>query len=309
MRIIYIHQLFKTPNEGGGIRSWYLAKALVDAGHQIEFISSHTELDTLQVVDGIRVHYLRIPYDNSFGFIKRLWVYGLFVLKARKKAKEIGKADLAYVMTTPLTTGFIATWIKRKLGIPYFFEVGDLWPDVPVQMGVIKNSLLKKWLFKKEKEFYGQADKVIALSPDIQKNIESKTITPVVMIPNMADTSFFKPSFRETEITSEHPLKILYCGAHGRANQLEFLIEAARVSQDLPIQFTLMGAGSEKSRIMKLADGLLNVQFLNHGSKEQVREAIESHDAMYISFQNLSMLHTGSPNKFFDACDDGKNVI
>jgi glycosyltransferase involved in cell wall biosynthesis len=309
MTILYIHQLFKTPQEGGGIRSWYLAKALVDAGHQVEFISSHTELDNLQVIDGIRVHYLRIPYDNSYGFIRRLWVYGLFVLKARKKAQEIGKADLAYVMTTPLTTGFIATWIKRKLGIPYFFEVGDLWPDVPVQMGVIKNSFLKKWLFQKEKEFYDEADKVIALSPDIQKNIESKTSTPVVMIPNMADTSFFKPSFRKDEISAEHQLKILYCGAHGQANQLEFLIEAARMSQKLPIHFTLMGAGSEKKRIMKLADGLSNVNFLDHGGKEDVRDTIQAHDAMYISFQNLPMLHTGSPNKFFDALASGKMII
>jgi glycosyltransferase involved in cell wall biosynthesis len=309
LTILYIHQLFKTPTEGGGIRSWFLAKALVDAGHTVEMISSHNKKAGLEIIDGIRVHYLRIPYDNSYGFFRRLWAYGLFVLKARQIARKIGTADLAYVMTTPLTTGFIATWIKRRLNIPYYFEVGDLWPDVPVEMGVIGNPILKKWLFRKEKEFYEQAEKVIALSPDIASNIRTKTVTPVEVIPNMADTAFFTPTFRTVEITLENPLKILYCGAHGRANQLEFLIDAARAVQSLPIRFTLMGAGSEKKRIFQLATELTNITFLPHGSKEDVREQLAQHDALYISFQNLPMLHTGSPNKFFDALAAGKMII
>lgn len=291
------------------MRSWYLAKALVEAGHTVEMISSHNRKSSTETIDGIRVHYCRIPYDNSYGFLRRLWAYGRFVLKARKIAKRIGQADLAYVMTTPLTTGWIATWIKHRLGIPYYFEVGDLWPDVPVEMGVIRNPWLKKWLYRKEKLFYDEAQKVIALSPDIAKNIQTKTKTPVEVIPNMADTRYFSASFRQNEIDHESPLKILYCGAHGRANHLEFLIEAARTTVDLPVHFTLMGTGSEKPRIVQLADGLKNVSFLPHGSKKDVKMEVEAHDAMYISFQNLPMLHTGSPNKFFDSLAAGKMVI
>ncbi|MEQ9231531.1 MAG: glycosyltransferase, partial [Cyclobacteriaceae bacterium] len=141
------------------------------------------------------------------------------------------------------------------------------------------------------------------------KNIESKTNTPVELIPNMADTDFFKPTFRKEEISAEKPLRILYCGAHGRANQLEFLVMAAQVSQHLPISFTLMGAGSEKARIQQLASGLTNVTFIDHGGKKEVRSQLEKHDAVYLSFQNLPMLHTGCPNKFFDALAAGKIVI
>jgi len=309
MRILYIHQLFRTPQEGGGIRSWYLAKALVEAGHDVDLISSHNTKQGLEIIDGIRVHYVQISYNNSFGFIKRLWAYGQFVLQARALAKKLEKPDLAYVMTTPLTTGFIATWMKHKLGLPYFFEVGDLWPDVPVEMGVIKNHWLKKWLYKKEKQFYDEAEKVIALSPDIAGNIQSKSETPVDVIPNMADTEFYQPNFRTEEVTKENPLQVLYCGAHGRANHLEYLIEAARASQNLPIHFTLMGAGSEKNRLIERASDLANVSFRNHGNKEEVNEAMNSCDAIYVSFQNLKMLHTGSPNKFFDALAAGKMVF
>lgn len=309
MKIIYIHQLFRTPEEGGGIRSYYLAKTLVDAGHQVEMITTHNSKSGLEVIDGINVHYLHIPYYNSFGFLKRLWAYGQFVLKARKKAKEIGHADLAYVMTTPLTTGWIAIWVKKNLGIPYFFEVGDLWPDVPIEMGVIKNSWLKNWLLKKEKLFYDKADKVIAMSPPQVENIQSKTSTPVELIPNMADTSFYEVNYREINVSVNDPLRILYCGAHGQANQLEFLIAAARECRELPILFTLMGSGSEKPRIQKLASDLKNVRFLDHGSKEEVKSQLKAHDAVYLSFQNLPILHTGCPNKFFDALASGKMVF
>ena len=309
IKILYIHQLFKTPQEGGGIRSWYLAKALVDAGHQVNLVSSHSFKNGVEEIDGIHVHYTKIAYDNSFGFIRRLWAYGLFVLKARTIARGLDKQDLAYIVTTPLTTGWIATWIKRKLGVPYFFEVGDLWPDVPIEMGVIKNDFLKKWLYKKEKEFYEQAEKVIALSPDIAENIKSKSKTPVDIIPNMADTDFYKPRFRTEEVSAEKPLRVLYCGAHGRANHLEYLVEAAKASQNLPIHFTLMGSGSEKGRLTNSALGIQNIVFKGHGTKEEAKQAMAVSDAIYVSFQNLKMLHTGSPNKFFDALASGKVVI
>lgn len=309
MKIIYVHQLFKTPQEGGGIRSYYLARALVDAGHEVHMIASHNEKNQLEMIDGIQVHYQKINYDNSFGFLRRLWAYGRFVLKARRAAQRIGSADLAYVMTTPLSTGWIATWVKKKLRIPYFFEVGDLWPDVPIEMGAIKAPFLKKWLYQKEKEFYDQAERIIAMSPPQVENIAGKSKTPIDLIPNMADTEFYQPHFRETEVSKEEPLKVLYCGAHGRANQLEFLISAAREVRDLPILFTLMGAGSEKNRILESARSLENVRFLDHGSKETVREQLRLHDAIYLSFQDLPMLHTGCPNKFFDALASGKLVF
>lgn len=117
MKILYIHPFFKTPQEGGGIRSWYLAKVLVEAGCEVNFISSHTTQKGIKIIDGIRVYYIKISYNNSFGFIKRLWAYGGFVLSARALAKKMDTPDLAYVMTTPLTTGLIATWIKTRHSI------------------------------------------------------------------------------------------------------------------------------------------------------------------------------------------------
>ena len=312
MKILYVHQYFKTPDEGGSIRSYYLAKGLVDAGHQVTLITSHNKAYQVRDVDGIQVHYLPIKYDNKFGFLRRLFAFWKFVKLAKKEAVNLEKHDLAYVMTTPLTTGFIATFLKKKLDLPYYFEVGDLWPEAPISMGVIKSKLLKKWLYSIEKKFYFEADKVIALSPAIRNYVEKVSPnTKVYVIPNMADCQFFEPEYSIGDFSFSNKFRITYCGAIGKANHLEFLIATARESarRNLPIHFDIIGYGSEMNRLQENAKFLYNVSFHEHAGKERVKEILDQSDAVYVSFKDVDVLGTGSPNKFFDALAAGKLSI
>lgn len=312
MKILYVHQYFKTPQEGGSIRSYYLAKGLVDAGHEVTMITAHNDRYEVADIDGIRVHYLHVPYDNSFTFFQRLWAFAQFVQKAKKEVQKLGKQDLAYVMTTPLTTGFIATYLKRILNLPYYFEVGDLWPEAPVMMGIIQNSLLKKWLYGLEREFYFEAEKVIALSPAIRNYIERVSPqTKVHVIPNMADCEFFEPVYSVGDFSETNKFQITYCGAIGRANHLDFLIEAAREAsmQQLPIHFNIIGSGSEMKRLIKSTKRCQNIAFYPHANKQGVKNILERSDAVYVSFKDVPVLGTGSPNKLFDALAAGKLTI
>jgi glycosyltransferase involved in cell wall biosynthesis len=312
VKILYIHQYFKTPEEGGSIRSYYLAKGLVDAGHKVTMITAHSGDQSIKNIDGINVHYLPVPYDNSFGFFQRVWSFYQFVRLAKSEAKKVCKHDLAYVMTTPLTTGFIATYLKTKLNLPYYFEVGDLWPEAPIQMGVIKNALVKKWLYSLEKRFYFEADKVIALSPAIRNYIEKVSPnTKVYVIPNMADCQFFEPQNSIGDFSETNKFQITYCGAVGKANQLEFLISAAKESthQDLPIHYNIVGYGSEMKRLRKESRLLKNISWYPHTSKKCVKNLLEQSDAVYVSFKDVDVLGTGSPNKFFDSLAAGKLTI
>ncbi|MEO1255684.1 MAG: glycosyltransferase family 4 protein, partial [Bacteroidota bacterium] len=284
MKILYIHQYFKTPEEGGSIRSYYLAKGLVDAGHDVTMITTHNSAYDVKTVDGISVHYLPIKYDNSFGFLERIRAFWFFVKKARIEAKKLPKQDLAYVMTTPLTTGFIATYLKRELNLPYYFEVGDLWPEAPIQMGVIQNKWLKKWLYKLEKRFYFEAEKVIALSPAIRNYVEKVSPhTKVYVIPNMADCSFFEAEYSVGDFSEKNTFQISYCGAMGKANHLEFLINAAKQCKEeqLPVHFNIIGYGSEMKRLKSISKRLKNVSFYPHSSKQCVKNILSKSDAVY----------------------------
>lgn len=313
MKILYIHQYFKTPSEGGSIRSYYLAKGLVDSGHSVTMITASNQRKySRENVDGIDVIYLPISYDNSYGFLKRIYAFWQFVRQAVKEAKKLPKYDLAYVMTTPLTTGFIATRLKRELELPYYFEVGDLWPEAPIKMGVIKNKLLQKWLYSIEKKFYFEADKVIALSPAIRNYIEKVSPnTKVYVIPNMADCQFFKPNYSIGDFSEKNRFQVTYCGAIGKANHLEFLLDAARACNkaSLPIDFKIIGYGSEQERLKNQAKDLKNVSFITHSSKEAVKQILSHSDAVYVSFKDVDVLNTGSPNKFFDSLAAGKLTI
>ncbi|MEM6737291.1 MAG: glycosyltransferase family 4 protein [Bacteroidota bacterium] len=312
VKILYIHQYFKIPEEGGSIRSYYLAKGLVDAGHQVTMITAHDRAYNVKNTDGIKIHYLKVAYDNRFGFVKRLFSFWKFVILARKEALKLNKHDLAYVMTTPLTTGFIATYLKRKLDLPYYFEIGDLWPEAPISMGLIKHRFFKKWLYAIEKKFYFEADKVIALSPAIRNYVERVcSNVKVYVIPNMSDCQFFELDYSIGDYSFSNKFHITYCGAIGKANHLEFLLAAARESAKnrLPVHFNIIGYGSEMHRLQQEARFLYNVTFYQHGGKDRVKKLLDRSDAVYVSFKDVDILGTGSPNKFFDALAAGKLSI
>lgn len=312
MKILYVHQYFKTPKEGGSIRSYYLAKGLVDAGHQVTMITAHNAEYEKCEIDGIKVRYLSVPYDNAFGFTKRLMAFWKFIKLAKREAKKLERHDLAYVMTTPLTTGFIAGYLKKELGLPYYFEVGDLWPEAPIQMGVIRQPLLKKWLYSLEKKFYHEADKVIALSPAIRNYVEKVSPgTKVHVIPNISDCSYFEANYSLGDFSETNKFEITYCGAIGRANHLEFLLDAAKASYDagLPIHFNVIGEGSEKKRLQKISARFKNISFYPHSGKKCVKNLLNTSDAVYVSFKDVDILNTGSPNKFFDSLASGKLTI
>ena len=313
MKILYVHQYFNTPTEGGCIRSYHLAKGLVDAGHEVTMITGHNHKSGLEIIDGINVHYLKIPYKNQFGFARRMWAFYQFVQRSKKAIKKLNqKFDLGYVMTTPLTTGFIALFIKSHLHIPYYFEVGDLWPEAPIKMGAVKNELLKKWLYQFERKCYTEAQKVIALSPAIRNYIEATCPqTKVHVVTNFADIDFFEKSRKLQKFNHQNPIKVGYFGTFGPANQLSSLIAAAKACEEheIPVHFTLMGTGKEAALIQDLSSELSNVSILPFGSANEVKEVLEEQDAVYVSFKNLEILNTGSPNKFFDGLAAGKLII
>src|SRR5688572_15664737 len=145
VKVLILHQHFNTPQQGGALRSYYLAQALVEAGIQTVVITGHSKsVEEIKTIDGVTVHYVPNPYENRFGFYKRGVSFVRYILQSVRAARHYRDADICYAISTPLTIGLAAKWIQRRYGIPYIFEVGDLWPDAPIQLGAIKSPLFKK---------------------------------------------------------------------------------------------------------------------------------------------------------------------
>ena len=292
---------------------------MVENGIEVEMITSHNKpFEEIKDIDGIKVHYLPVFYDNELGFSKRVFAFYRFMRLVMTKARSIHNVDLCYATSTPLTIGLSALKIKKELGIPYYFEVRDLWPEAPVQLGVIKNRFLKSYLEQLEKKVYKNAEKIIALSPGIKTQIESRQPnTSVEVIPNMSDVEFFTPETKNPELEELFDVKnkmvVSYFGAIGAANHLEYLLAAANASlkAKLPIVFLIIGVGSQTEKLTYLVKhfDLTNVRFIKFQNKHNLKRLLNVTDAAYVSFANKPILETNSPNKFFDALASGKLII
>jgi glycosyltransferase involved in cell wall biosynthesis len=319
VKILILHQHFNTPEKGGAIRSYYLVKALVDKGMKVVVITGHNDKQyKKETTEGIEVHYLPVAYNNRFGFVARSWSFLNYVKGVIGMAGQFKDFNYCYAISVPLTVGLAAMWIKSRYRIPYIFEVGDLWPDAPIQLEFIKNYIFSEALYLLEKSIYKSAHSVVALSPAIQSAIEKKVPGKKVhLIPNMADCEFYKPERRDPTLEARDQVKnkfvVSYIGAVGVANGLDYFLECANASRKaaLPIHFFICGDGALVERLKHNVQqlSLANLTFLDFTNRRGVQELLNVTDAAFICYKDVPILETGSPNKFFDGLAAGKLII
>ncbi|MFV0186650.1 glycosyltransferase family 4 protein [Empedobacter falsenii] len=321
MNILYIHQYFLTPQEPGGTRSYWLAQELIKNGHQVTMITSSTKFkeEVKEVnVDGINVIYLKEDYDQNMSISRRLKAFVNFMYKASRIGLQQKNIDLVVATSTPLTIGIPALVLKWLKKVPYIFEVRDLWPEVPIQMGAIRQPLLIQATRFLEKTIYKNAAHVIALSPGMQDGVV-KYISQerTSMISNMAKMDEFWPREKNHELMlklglKQDSFKVIHFGSLGRANGAHTIIESAKLMKDATdVEFLFVGGGSTEQELMDEVNkyGLTNVKFLGKFPMKEVSEIVNFCDVSIISFLDLPILYTNSPNKLFDSLSAGKPII
>jgi glycosyltransferase involved in cell wall biosynthesis len=313
-----LHQHFNTPLTGGALRSYYLAKALVDRNVEVVMVTGYNgKKYKRENVEGIDVHYLPVPYDNKFGFWKRSLSFLRYNLAAVRLAGSISEVKVCYAISVPLTIGIAAYWIKVRHGINYLFEVGDLWPEAPIQMGFVNSYFLKRFLYWLEEFIYRKSSSVVGLSPAIKNSIEKRIPGKKVhLIPNMADTEFYFPAEKNNDLLRKlnvpRKLTVSYIGAVGLANGLDYYVECARACQNasIPVHFILCGEGALLDYFKRIVSqlGLKNFSIIPFQDREGVRDVMNVTDVAFICYKPLPVLETGSPNKYFDGLAAGKMI-
>lgn len=267
MRIVYIHQYFTTRSMPGGTRSFEQAKRLVNEGHEVHVVTSETTgrrgfswRETIE--DGIHVHWLPVPYSNRMRFRQRLQAFGQFAALGSIEATRIG-GDVVFATSTPLTVavpGLIASRLRRAR---FVFEVRDLWPELPIEMGDLRNFVAIRVAFALARAAYRHADHVVALSPGMADGVAAHGYPPerLSIVPNASDLDLFASAdeagrrFRaEQPWLGNRPL-VVYLGTFGRVNGVGYLVRvaAAMASLDPEVRFLLVGAGAEFDSVRELA--------------------------------------------------------
>ena len=324
MKILYIHQYFGTPREPGGTRSYWISQELIKRGHQVTVITSSVKDKSKKGrvnVDGIDVVYLENDYKNTMSRVAKVWSFVSFIKKAINAASKEKNVDLVYATSTPLTVGYIAMRLKKKMGWRYVFEVRDLWPEFPIQIGAIKNKLVIKYLRNLERKIYERSEHVVALSPGMQDGVIAAG-TPkekTSMVPNMSKPDKFFPHEKNMDVAKQFGIdttkfNVIHFGSMNPANGLEYILDAAKILQDKSvkdIQFVFMGGGAVEPRLRSIVKdkALKNVQFLGLHPMATVVEVVNLCDVSVTTFRNLPILQTNSPNKLFDSLSAGKPII
>jgi glycosyltransferase involved in cell wall biosynthesis len=226
---------------------------------------------------------------------------------------------MVFATSTPLTIGFPALILKWFRRIPFVFEVRDLWPEAPIQMGVIKNKFVIYCLKIFEKTIYNNANSIIALSPGMEKGVlecvnGSKT---VAMIPNMAKIDLFYPRERDKNMSKYidfDKFNVIYFGTIGVSNNLNYVVDTAKLlsnSKDNSINFIILGEGKDKPMLEKLIEenNLKNIKLISSKPALETSEIVNACDISLVIFKNIPILRTNSPNKLFDSLSAAKPII
>ncbi len=320
MHIRIFHQYFRTPETGGSLRSYFLAREMIRNGFDVSIITATNEKNAHEAsYEGIPVYYLPVYYSNHLDFRGRVRAFARFAWQAVRKNRDLVPADVNYIISTPLTTGLIGLYEKKIYGTRYFFEVGDIWPEAPIQLGFLRNSILQQLAKVLEKSVCRNASKLIGLSPGISAHLETVSgRKDVLTITNFSEPESLECSKPSDTIRNSLGIKddefiISYTGTIGFANQLEFLIDLACVlPEDVPVRIVIMGEGARIDQLRKYTEDRRannRIIFLPKGSRSEVSCILGISHAVYISFASAPVLQTGCPNKFFDAIAIGRMVI
>jgi glycosyltransferase involved in cell wall biosynthesis len=336
MNILLINHYAGSVLHGMEFRPYYMARHWIEKGHRVTIVAaSHAHLRTQspklegvrgeEEIDGVRYIWLKTPpYQgngakrvlNILAFVGRLqWL-------ALQLAKEL-KPDVVIASSTYPLDMFPAARIAKHSGAKLIFEVHDLWPLSPIELGGISPwnpfMLLLQWA---ENYAYRKADRVVSMLPNaashmIQHGMKAHKFAYVpngVVVEEWTD---------KTQLPEEH-LEILdrlkakgdflvgYAGAHGLANSLESFIKTTPLLQGMPVKLVLIGQGPDKERLQALAEklGFGNAVFLPPVQKQAIPSLLSRMDALYIGFKKTPLYRFGvSPNKLMDYMMAAKPII
>lgn len=315
MKITYIHQHFRLPDEAGGSRPWQFARRLARDGHGVTVVCAGK--DSLRTtVDGVSIVRLGIPYENAMGTTRRLASFLSFMVAATAESLR-DRADLIFASSTPLTVAVPARIASTVLRSNYIFEVRDVWPELPIQLGVLRNPIMIAVARALEKAAYSGAVEVVALSPSMADGVRKVDVdVPVSVIPNASDTGLFdiSPGDREAERSrlGWNSATVVYAGSLGRSYDPSWLVRFAAAADRVGIRSVIVGGGAGLVPARRLANEMgLDPTSVLPGviPKSRVVGMVAAADAVVSSLIPSLALEANSLNKVFDGFAAGRPII
>lgn len=335
MRILIINHYAGFPGLGMEYRPYYLAREWIELGNDVTILAAdNSHLRTTnpkfdkdfaeQQIDGIRYIWVKTPqYSGSgFGRIKNMIA---FVRKTYWGANTLTgryKPNVVIASSTYPLDNYVARRISKLVGARFIYEVHDLWPLSAIELGnYSKYHPFILAMQHAERFAYKKVDAVISLLPKTKEHMVKHGLSlnkwnyipngvvvqdwdKVVKIPQEHDKLLI-------EFRNEHKTIIGYTGGHAISNSLDSLIRAAEIlNKTSKYAFILVGRGTEKKRLMKMALSLRNIFFLDPVSKNAIPDLLSRMDLLFLGWNKSPLYRFGiNPNKLYDYMMAGKPII
>lgn len=329
--VVFVHQTYSTANSEGSGRANAIAEAMVRAGYRVSIVAGANSYLTGNIEQKYRRRWLVTEQCDGYT-IYRPWTYSrlhqsflhravyffVYMFTSGWTLLRIPAFDIIVGCSPPITVAVAAYAASSIRRAAFILEVRDLWPAFPIEMGIIRNRLVIACSKFVERLLYRKARLVVINSPGFQSHLVAHGVTGsrLKLIPNGVDTTVFRPSPADPDLRRRLALDgkfvVLYIGAHGPANALNTLLDAAASLRDEPVvQIVLIGDGKQKPALQARAgrENLDNITFLPPQPKGEIPRYVAIADICYASLQNIPMFTTTYPNKVFDYLACGKATL
>ena len=265
------------------------------------------------IYEGIKIYH--IPLKKHPQTTLRILSFVYFHVLSILISFLIGKIDAIISPSPPLTIGLVSIIIGKFKRAKIIYNVQEVYPDLLIKQGNLKNSFIINFLKYLEKIVYNNSDAVITIDEIFYNNILERfdNHKKLSVIPNFVDTDIYKevPSLNKwSEPYYSNRFRILYAGNIGYAQDWDTIIAAATALQDLPIEFWIIGEGSTKIELSeKIIDNKLNnIILLPYQARHQMPFVNAFADVHFIAM-NTTISSEGFPSKVYTIMACAKPVI
>jgi colanic acid biosynthesis glycosyl transferase WcaI len=331
MRFLLLTQYFPPEIGGAQTRLFSFATELLRLGHEVEVVTAMPNYPRgeffpgyerafyrREVSEGLTIHRVWL-YPAIGGGLKRMLNYASFTLTSLYGLLRARRPDYLFVESPPLFLSFPAFLARLFWGSPFIFNVADLWPDVIVEGGFMKDGFVIRVLRALENWSYRRATYVNTVTDWIRSALLEKKGVPaekLLFLPNGVDTERFQPRPVDEDLQSELGLEgkqvVLWAGTLGFAHGLEHVLQAAKILEhQTDVHFLFVGDGSAKADLLRLAQELelRNVTFRPPVSLEKIPAYYSIAMCGLASLINIPIYEGARPSKVFPVLAAGLPLI
>jgi colanic acid biosynthesis glycosyl transferase WcaI len=233
------------------------------------------------------------------------------------------RPDVVLAMSPPLTLGPAGWAVARARGVPFVFNIQDVFPDVAVELGLLtgrRTIAAARWL---ERTTYRHADAITVLSEDLADNVRAKLAqggprrsrppVEVRVIPNFVDTAWIRPASADNDYRARYGLAgkrvVMYAGNVGFSQSLELLLDAAATFVDDPdVVFVVNGGGAARAGLERRASGLPNVRFVDRQPRSRLPEVLAAADVHVVPLKR-GLARASVPSKLYSILAAGRPIV